>query len=52
VSSEVRAYEEQWLRCSGTKRIEDTEVIVDRRGTEESIVWTRCRGSGGRKTVK
>jgi hypothetical protein len=31
---------------------EDTEVSVGRRGTEESVVWSRSRRGCGRKTVK
>jgi hypothetical protein len=31
---------------------EDTEVIIARRGTEETMVWGQSRGTCGRKMVK
>ena len=31
---------------------EDTKVIVARRGTEKSVVWSGSRGSRGRKAVE
>jgi hypothetical protein len=45
------------VRSSGSKvRVarapEYTKVIVARRGTEDNMVWSRSRGSCGRKTVK
>jgi hypothetical protein len=45
VSSEVRAYEEQWQQDSGAP--EDTKVSVSGRGTEESVVRSQSGGSGG-----
>ena len=35
-----------------TSTPEDTKVIVARRGTEESMVRSRSRGSSGGKTVE
>jgi hypothetical protein len=38
------------VRIIGTP--EDTKVVVARRGTEESVVWSGSRGSRGRKAVE
>jgi hypothetical protein len=47
----------QLVRSSGnrvrvTSAVEDTKVIVARRGTKESVVRSRSRGSSGRKAVE
>ena len=45
------------MRSSGggvrvTRTPEDPKVVVERRGTEKSVVWSGSRGSRGRKAVK
>ena len=35
-----------------TRKCEDPKVVVARRGTEKSVVWSRSRRSSGRKSVK
>ena len=35
-----------------TRTPEDPKVVVARRGTEESVVWSGSRRSSGRKTVE
>ena len=47
----------QLVRSSGggvrvARTPEDPKVIVARRGTEKSVVWSGRRGSSGRKAVK
>ena len=38
------------VRITGTP--EDTKVVVARRGTEKSVVWSGSRESSGRNAVK
>ena len=45
------------MRSSGggvrvTRTPEDSKLVVARRGTEKSVVWSGSRRSSGRKTVK
>ena len=47
----------QLVRSSGggvrvTRTPEDPKVVVARRGSEKSVVWSGSRRSSGRKTVK
>ena len=47
----------QLVRSSGggvrvTRTPEDPKVVVARRGTEKSVVWSGSRRSSGRKTVE
>ena len=47
----------QLVRSSGrgvrvTRTPEDPKVVVARRGTEKSVVWSGSRRSNGRKTVE
>jgi hypothetical protein len=52
VSSEVRAYEEQWQQDSGSKHTRRHEGERKWEGTEESVVRSRSERSGGRKAVE
>ena len=47
----------QLVRSSGgdvrvTRTPEDPKVVVARRGTEKSVVWSGSRRSSGRKTIE
>ena len=40
------------LRVTRTRTPKDPKVVVARRGTEKSVVWSGSKRSSGRKTVK